>query len=94
MGFGTSLFLIAVGAIMDFAVKVHTTGFNLNKIGLILMIVGIVGLVLSLFFWRSWGGVGSYRRTTRVRTGAAPDGYGRPVAGTQDTEYVEQERRY
>jgi hypothetical protein len=67
MGFGTSLVLIAVGAILDFAVKVQTTGFNLNTIGLILMIVGIVGLVLSLMFWGSWGGFGGYRRTsTRV----------------------------
>ena len=90
MGFGTSLFLIAVGAIMDFAVKVHTNGFNVNKIGLILMIVGAVGLVLSLVFWSSWGGIGGYRRTTRVRTGAGPDRY----VDAQDTEYVETERRY
>lgn len=59
MGVGTSLFLIAVGAILDFAVTVSTKGFNINKIGLILMIVGIVGLVLSLIFWRSWGGFGN-----------------------------------
>jgi hypothetical protein len=93
VGFGSSLFLIAIGAIMDFAVKVHTTSFNLNKIGLILMIVGAVGLALSLLFWRSWGGVGTYRRTTRMRSGVTPDGYGHPVAGTHDTEYIETERR-
>ncbi|MDQ6837362.1 MAG: hypothetical protein M3137_03205 [Actinomycetota bacterium] len=59
--------LIAVGAILDFAVTVSTKNFNINKIGLILMIVGIVGLVLSLIFWRSWGGVGtSYGRGQRV----------------------------
>ncbi|MDQ2728701.1 MAG: hypothetical protein M3Y91_12765 [Actinomycetota bacterium] len=64
MGVGTSLFLIAVGAILDFAVTVSAKSFNINKIGLILMIVGIIGLVLSLIFWRSWGGVGSgYRRS-------------------------------
>jgi hypothetical protein len=94
VGFGTSLFLIAVGAIMDFAVKVKTNGFNVNKIGLILMIVGAIGLVLSLFFWSSWGGFGSSRRTTRVRTGTTPDGYGSRVVAPQDTEYVETERRY
>jgi hypothetical protein len=63
MGVGTSLFLIAVGAILDFAVSVTTTGFNINTIGVILMIVGAVGLVLSLFFWSSWGGGGFHRRT-------------------------------
>jgi hypothetical protein len=61
MGVGTSLFLIAVGAILEFAVSVNTTGFNINTVGHILMIVGGAGLVLSLFFWSSWGGL--HRRT-------------------------------
>lgn len=90
MGFGASLFMIAVGAILDFAVKVHTTGFNLNTIGLILMIVGALGLALSLVFWSSWGGIGASRRTTRVRSdGMAAD----PYAGRSST-YVEEERRF
>jgi hypothetical protein len=63
MGIGTSLVLIAGGAILDFAIDVHTQGYNLHTIGLILMIVGIVGLLLSLLFWNSWGG-GGLRRTT------------------------------
>jgi hypothetical protein len=58
MGIGTSIFLIAVGAILDFAVKVNTPGFNLNTIGVILMIVGAIGVLLSLVFWSSWGGFG------------------------------------
>ena len=68
MGIGTSIFLIAVGAILDFAVKVQTNGFNLNTIGLILMIVGAIGIVVSLTFWSSWGGFnrGGYRRDRRV----------------------------
>jgi hypothetical protein len=40
MGVGTSLLLIAVGAILDFAVKVQEEGVNLHTIGLILMVVG------------------------------------------------------
>ena len=56
MGIGVSLFLIAVGAVLDFAVNVQTSGFNLNTIGVILMIVGGVGLLMSLLFWSSWGG--------------------------------------
>ncbi|MHB8506206.1 MAG: DUF6458 family protein [Acidimicrobiales bacterium] len=68
MGIGTSILLIAVGAVLDFAVSVQTSGFDINTVGLILMIVGAVGLVLSLFFWSSWGGFGggSYRRERRV----------------------------
>ncbi len=47
-GFGGSLFLIAVGAILAFAVSVETEGFNLNTIGIILMIVGGIGALLTL----------------------------------------------
>ena len=47
-GIGTSLLLIAAGAIMAFAVSVETDGFNVNTIGWILMGVGALGLVLSL----------------------------------------------
>lgn len=48
MGIGTSLFLIAVGAILKYAVTDEISGVDLTTVGLILMIVGIVGLVLSL----------------------------------------------
>jgi hypothetical protein len=47
-GIGTSLVLIAAGAIMAFAVSVQTDGFNVNTIGWILMVVGVVGLIVSL----------------------------------------------
>jgi hypothetical protein len=66
MGFGTSIFLVAVGAILDFAIDVQTTGVDLHAIGVILMIVGGIGLFLSFLFWNSWGGFGSSRRTTVV----------------------------
>ena len=65
MGVGASLFLIAVGAVMAFAVHVHnTSGFDINTIGVILMVVGVLGMVLSMLFWSSWGGFG--RRDTMV----------------------------
>ncbi len=74
MGLGTSIVLIAVGAILRFAVSVTTTGFNIHAIGVILMVVGALGLVLSIVFWSSWGGFGGgggYRRQRRVmRDGA------------------------
>lgn len=56
MGIGVSIFLVAVGAILAFAVDVTTRGVDLNTVGVILMIVGAVGLVLSMMLWSSWGG--------------------------------------
>jgi hypothetical protein len=55
MGIGTSIFLIALGAILRFAVTAAVTRTSVQTIGLILMIVGIVGLVPSLVFWTSMG---------------------------------------
>ena len=49
MGIGTSLFLIAVGAILYFAVDADVSGIEISTIGIILMIVGVVGLLISLF---------------------------------------------
>ena len=50
MGIGTSLFLIALGAILKFAVTASVAGVSIATVGVILMVVGIVGLVISLFF--------------------------------------------
>ncbi|MGA7097760.1 MAG: hypothetical protein WB245_09360 [Acidimicrobiia bacterium] len=47
-GIGVSLLLIAVGAILTWAVSVDAEGFNINTIGLILLVVGVVGLLISL----------------------------------------------
>jgi hypothetical protein len=47
---GTSIFLIAVGAILRYAVTATVSGVSLNTVGLILMLVGILGLVLSIFY--------------------------------------------
>jgi hypothetical protein len=49
MTIGTSLFLIAVGAILKFAVTAHVAGVNVHTTGVVLMIVGILGLLLGLF---------------------------------------------
>ena len=54
MGIGTSLLLIAVGAILRFAVTDSISGISLATVGLILLIVGIVGLIISLFFAQMW----------------------------------------
>jgi hypothetical protein len=62
MTYGTALFLIAVGAIMRFAVTADADGFDINTAGTILMVIGIVGLVLSLL----WGMVFARRRNALV----------------------------
>ena len=51
MTLGTSLFVTAVGAILYFAVDANVSGLEISTIGLILMIVGIVGLLISLFLF-------------------------------------------
>ena len=56
MGIGVSLILIAAGAILTWAVTATVSGVDINTIGVILMVVGAVGLLLSLMFWGSWGG--------------------------------------
>jgi hypothetical protein len=66
MGIGTGIFLLAVGAILRFAVTATTTGVNIHTVGAILMIAGALGILLSLLFWNSWGGFGGRRETTTV----------------------------
>ena len=65
MGLGISIFLIAVGAILAFAVNVTVSGIDLVTVGWVLMVVGAIGLLLSMAFWSRWGGFGG-RRTTIV----------------------------
>ena len=55
MGIGTSLFLVALGAILYFAVTASVSGISLATVGLILMIVGAIGLLVSLFMMSAWG---------------------------------------
>ena len=52
MELGTSLFLIAVGAILAFAVTATVSGIEISTVGIILMIVGVIGLLVSLFYLR------------------------------------------
>jgi hypothetical protein len=66
MGIGVSLLLIAAGAVMAFAVHVSGNGFNVHTVGIILLVVGAIGALLSLIFWSSWGGVGGTRRETVI----------------------------
>ena len=74
MPIGGSLFLIAVGAILTFAVNAHVSGVDINTVGVILMIVGALGLCVSIA-WMS-----SRRRTDVIQTGPR---------GRRVTTYVE-----
>ena len=67
MAIGTSLFLLAVGAILKFAVEITLAGIDLQVVGVILMVIGGFGLVLSLFMMNR-------SRTTRVERRYYDDG--------------------
>ena len=71
MGIGVSIFLIAVGAVLAFAVSAEANGIDLQTVGWIVLAVGVLGLVLSMIFWSSWGGPGYFsgRRRTYVEEG-------------------------
>lgn len=88
MRVGASLVLIAVGAILKWAVSASVSGVDLGMIGVILMVVGVVGLVISLVLMTT------RRRTDVVQEGAPyVDGYGRTVAPRRRTTYVEPAER-
>jgi beta-lactamase regulating signal transducer with metallopeptidase domain len=71
-----SIVLIVVGAILQFAVSVTTKGFNINTIGMILLIVGIVTFLISLFVLFSGG---SRRSTMHEDVRSVPGGQQRTV---------------
>jgi hypothetical protein len=72
VGIGTSIFLIAVGAILYFAVHANISGLEIQTVGLILMIIGILGLIISFFLMN---------QATRRRPGEPVDG---PVVRERD----------
>lgn len=80
-GIGTSLVVFAAGAVLDFAVTVQSNAINWNKVGVILMIVGAVGFVVSVVLALMFNSGSSYRRSRRVSQDAN---------GT----YVEEQGRY
>ena len=63
MRLGTAIVLLALGAILTFALNVEMSGIDLDTVGVILMIVGIIGLVMSAMFWNTWGGFNRTERT-------------------------------
>ena len=61
MATGLSLFFLAVGAILTFAIDTTVSGVDLDTIGVILMVIGLLGMLFSLVLWDNWS-----PRATRV----------------------------
>jgi hypothetical protein len=76
MGISLSIVLIAVGAILAWAVNAEVSGIDLQVAGIILLVVGVIGLITSMIFWSSWGGFGNREAS----------------AGGQNTTIVERDR--
>lgn len=68
MATGISLFFLAVGAILTFAVETSVEGVNLDTIGVILMVIGLLGMLFALVLWDSWS-PRPYRRDDEVVLG-------------------------
>lgn len=67
MGIGTSIVLIAVGAILKYAVTASISGIRLDTVGTILLVIGILGLVISLLYTAVWSDRGGDRGVRRER---------------------------
>ncbi|MER7006576.1 DUF6458 family protein [Dactylosporangium sp. NPDC000555] len=89
MGIGGSILLIVVGAVLAFGLKDTDVGpFNLDTIGWILQIAGLVGLLLTLYFWNS-------RRRTVVTAAPPPPPVDSTAIPPSADEIVERRtRRY
>ena len=88
MGIPVSLILIAAGAILTWGVTEEPSGLNLDAIGVVLMVVGIVGFILTLLLWRSWWGPGYWSHAEYVEGAPASRRYGGQW-GRRRTTYVE-----
>ena len=89
MGFVVSLLIIAIGAILTWGVNDTSSSVNLDVIGVVLMCVGLVGFILTLFFWESWWGSGAFRRTRYASAPAYDPRY--EAAPRSRREYVVEE---
>ena len=85
MRIGASLFLVALGAILKWAVTGHVSGLDLDALGTILLVVGAIGLVLSVVL------MSIRRRTDVIHQGRVGYDNGRGIvpAGTSRTTYLE-----
>lgn len=91
MGLGVGILLVGLGAILTWAVKNPESGtINVHVVGVIVMLVGVAGFALSLFFWESWAGWGRMQRR-RYMAEAAPVRRGWSFyGGRRRATYVEE----
>ena len=75
MGIGLSIIGIAVGAILAFAVNANVSGLEVHTVGWIVLCAGVLGLVLSIVFWSSWGGPAYFSSRRTVVEEAPRPGY-------------------
>ena len=68
MSIGVGIFLMVLGAILAFAVEATTPGINLNTLGIILLLTGLVAVLYSLLFWSDLSPWGRRRSATRRHT--------------------------
>ena len=61
MGVGVSLVMIAIGAIFTFAITAPVRGINVGAVGVVLMVVGIAGLLITLLFWENYAPFSGWR---------------------------------
>ena len=100
-GIGTSLILIAVGAVLAFGVNTNTTGFDINAIGIILLLVGVLGMIISFAFLEGWSFAGPSRTVHHDDYDAGVTPHEHRRVQTRDVvyeddrgdQYVERERR-
>jgi hypothetical protein len=72
MTIGSAIVLIAIGAILKWAVTAHVNGFDIQTAGTVLFVVGLVGLVLALFYTFWWSSRRDPYDETRVVRGPRP----------------------
>ncbi len=81
MTIGAAIVLIAVGAVLKWAVTAHVNGFNIQTAGTIVFIVGLLGLVLAIMYTFWWSREARYADETVVRR-RGPGGPGAPPPPT------------
>jgi hypothetical protein len=67
MSIGVGIFLMVLGAILAFAVEATTPGINLNTLGIILLLTGLITVLYSLLFWSNLSPWGRHRSVARRR---------------------------
>ena len=90
MTLGVSLLLVAAGAILVWGVTGEAQGIDVDAVGVILMVVGVIGFILSLIFWDTWGR-GPVGRRVRYVEGDAPVGRTVEAAPAARRRVVEEE---